>query len=98
MSEKYVSGELREKLIAIICEESPQPGNDLQSATIYERLVNEGVEVPERAMSEILLHLANNNWITLTVEPGDPEDAARDYVEHGRITIHDVIRREELCP
>ena len=98
MSEKYVSGELREKLIAIICEESPEPGKDLQSATIYERLINEGVEVPERAMSEILLHLANNNWIKLTVEPGDPENAARDYVEHGRITIHDVIRREELCP
>ncbi len=98
MAEKYVSGELREKLIAIICEESPEPGKALQSATIYKRLINEGVEVPERAMSEILLHLANDNQIKLMVEPGDPADAARDYVEHGRITIHNIIRREELCP
>jgi hypothetical protein len=98
MTEEYVSGELREKVIAIICEESPEPGRHLKSATIYERLRDEGIEVPERAMSEILLHLANENQIKLTVEPGDLEDAARDYVEHGRITIHDVIRREGLCP
>jgi hypothetical protein len=98
MTEEYVSGELREKVIAIICEESPEPGKHLKSVTIYERLINEGVVVPERALSEILLHLADNNQIKLAVEPGDLEDAARDYVEHGRITIHNVIRREELCP
>jgi hypothetical protein len=45
MTERYVSGELREKVIAIICEESPEPGKDLHSATIYERLINEGVEI-----------------------------------------------------
>ena len=93
-----MSGELREKIVAIICEESPEPGNYLDSATIYERLIKEGVEVPSRAMSEILLHLANNNQIKLTVEPGDPSDEASNHVEHGRMTIHDVIRREELCP
>ena len=97
MTEEYVSGELREKVIAIICEESPQPGKYLMSTTIYERLISEGVKVPERAVSEILLHLASNNQIELTVEPGDLEDEARHYLEHGRITIHDVIRREELC-
>jgi hypothetical protein len=98
MTEEYVSGELREKVIAIICEESLRPGEYLESATIYERLMNEGAEVPERAMSEILLHLANNNQIKLTVKPGDPSDEASNHVQHGRMTIHDVIRREELCP
>jgi hypothetical protein len=61
MTEEYVSGELREKIVAIICEESPEPGKYLDSATSYERLIKEGVEVPSHAMSEILLHLANNN-------------------------------------
>ncbi len=63
---EYVSGELGGKIKAIICEwskrvkEGTEPDSHLESATIYERLVSEGVEVPDHAMSEILVELAKD--------------------------------------
>ena len=71
---EYVSGELGGKIKAIICEwskrvkEGTEPDSYLQSATIYERLINEGVEVPDHAMSEILVELAKNGQIKLTMD------------------------------
>jgi hypothetical protein len=61
---EYVSGELGGKIKAIICEwwnvvgKGAVPAEHLESSAIYARLINEGVEVPDHAMSEILVELA----------------------------------------
>jgi hypothetical protein len=69
---EYVSGELGAKIKAIICEWWKVVGagtdNYLESSTIYERLTGEGVEVPDHAMSEILVELAQGGQIKLTME------------------------------
>ncbi|MDP8948681.1 MAG: hypothetical protein M3N00_00320 [Actinomycetota bacterium] len=58
---EYVSKELRQKIIDIICEWSEQEAEpDLESAAIYERLISQGVEVPDRAISSGLLDLAKD--------------------------------------
>ncbi len=95
---EYVSGELGGKIKAIICEwwkrvkEGTQTESYLQSATIYERLISEGVEVPDHAMSEILVELAKDGQIKLTMD-ARPSDDPRKY---GSMTIHKVS--SELCP
>ena len=71
---EFVSGELGGKIKAIICEwskrvkEGTEPQSYLQSSTIYERLVSEGVEVPDHAMSAILVELAKDGQIKLTMD------------------------------
>jgi hypothetical protein len=83
-----VSGErLHAEIIAIICEEWPTPDGYLQSATIYERLINEGVEVPDRAISAVLLQQADDGRITLAVDTSHADDEVR---RHGAMTIHHV--------
>jgi hypothetical protein len=95
---EYVSGELGGKIKAIICEwskqakEGTEPDSYLESATIYERLVSEGVEVPDHAMSEILVELAKGGQIKLTMDTR-PSGAPSKY---GSMTIHSVS--PELCP
>ena len=95
---EYVSGELGGKIEAIICEwskrvkEGTEPDSYLQRATIYERLINEGVEVPDHAMSEILVELAKDGQIKLTFDTRR-SDEPRKY---GSMTIHKVS--SELCP
>jgi hypothetical protein len=95
---EYVSGELGGKIKAIICEwskrvkEGTEPDSNLQSATIYERLISEGVEVPDHAMSEILVELAKGGQIKLTMDTrpsGEPS-------KYGSMTIHGVS--PDLCP
>ncbi len=95
---EYVGGELGGKVKAIICEWSKQLKEGivlkryLESATIYERLISEGVEVPDQAMSEILVELATRGQIKLTMDTR-PSGQPRKY---GTMTIHDVS--PELCP
>ncbi len=95
---EYVSGELGGKIKAIICEwskrakEGTEPDSYLESATIYEQLVSEGVEVPDHAMSEILVELAKGGQIKLTMD-SRPSDEPRKY---GSMTIHGVS--PDLCP
>jgi hypothetical protein len=95
---EYVSGELGGKIKAIICEwskrvkEGTESNSYLESATIYERLVSEGVEVPDHAMSEILIELAKGGQIKLTMDTR-PSRAPSKY---GSMTIHDVS--PDLCP
>ena len=84
-------GELHQKIIETICEEWPTPDGYLQSATIYERLTSENVEVTEDALSNALSELANRGQITLT-GVGDTPDQAR---AHDGITIYGV--RDDLC-
>ena len=95
---EYVSGELGGKIKAIICEwskrvkEGTEPDSYLESSTIYERLISEGVEVPDHAMSEILVELAKNGQLKLTMDTRR-SDEPRKY---GSMTIHKVS--PELCP
>ena len=95
---EYVSGELGGEVKAIICEwskrvkEGSEPDIYLESSTIYERLISEGVEVPDHAMSEILVELAKNGQIKLTFDTRR-SDEPRKY---GSMTIHKV--GPQLCP
>ena len=94
---EYVSGKLGGKIKAIICEwwkqvkEGTEPAEYLQSSTIYERLISEGVEVPDHAMSEILVELAQGGQIKLTMDTR----SSRDPRKYGSMTIHSVS--SELC-
>ena len=94
---EYASGELGGKIKAIICEwskrvkEGTEPHKYLQSSTIYERLINEGVEVPDHAMSEILVELARRGKIKLTFD----SRPSRKPSKYGSMTIHGVSPK--LC-
>jgi hypothetical protein len=94
---EYVSGELGGKIKAIICEwskrveEGTEPDEYLESSTIYERLINQGVEVPDHVMSEILVELAKSGQIKLTMD----SRPSRDPNKYGSMTIHSV--GPELC-
>jgi hypothetical protein len=94
---EYVSGKLGGKIKAIICEwwklvgKETEPAEYLESSTIYERLISEGVEVPDHAMSEILVELAKGGKIKLTMD-GKP---SRDPRKYGSMTIRSV--KPELC-
>ena len=90
---EYVSGELRAKIIDIICEEWPTPNNHLESAVIYERLIWEGIEVPDRDMSKVLLTLAEDGRITLAVEVAPADES--EVRKHGSMSIQEVS--PELC-
>ena len=94
---EYVSGELGGKIKTIICEwwnvvgKGTEPAEHLESSAIYERLTSEGVEVPDHAMSEILVELAKGGQIKLTMDTR-PSDEPHKY---GSMTIHGVS--SELC-
>ena len=90
---EYVSGELRAKIIDIICEEWPTPNNHLESAAIYERLIRESIEVPDRDISKVLLTLAEDGRIKLAVEDAPTEES--EVRNHGGMSIQEVS--PELC-
>jgi hypothetical protein len=95
---EYVSGELGGKIKSIICEwskrvkEGTESGSYLESVTIYERLISKGVEVPDHAMSEILVELAKGGQIKLTMDTRH----SRAPSKYGSMTIHGVS--PDLCP
>jgi hypothetical protein len=61
---------LRDRVIAIICVEWPNPENKVEGATIYERLQSADAEASEHDIREVLIQLANHDEITLVFEPG----------------------------
>ena len=61
---------LRERVIAAICEEWPNPDNEVDSATIYERLKSDGDDASEVDVRQVLLQLSELGDITLVLEPG----------------------------
>jgi hypothetical protein len=77
---------LRERVIAAICEEWPNPDNEVNGTTIYERLKREGGEAPEVEVRQVLLQLSALGDITLVSEP-DPESG---------LVVADVDPK--LCP
>ena len=79
---------LREKVTSIICEEWPKADNEVGSATIYQRLVSEGVEVSEDDLRRVLFQLADRRNIELAMAP-------TLLPSQGGMTIRGV--RPELC-
>ncbi len=61
---------LRERVIAAICEEWPNPNNQVDTTTIYERLKSDGDDASEVDVRQVLLQLADLGDITLVLEPG----------------------------
>jgi hypothetical protein len=94
---EYVSGELGGKIKAIICEwwnvvgKGSELAEHLESFTIYELLKSEGVEIPDHAMSEILVELAKGGQIKLTMDARP----SRDPRKYGSMTIRSV--GPDLC-
>jgi hypothetical protein len=61
---------LRERVIAAICEEKwPNPDNEVNSTTIYERLKRDGDDALEDEVRQVLFQLADHGDITLALEP-----------------------------
>jgi hypothetical protein len=78
---------LRERVIAAICaEEWPHPDNEVNSATIYERLKSAGEDASEAEVQQVLLQLADHNDIRLALEPS-----------RGTSPVVSGVR-PELCP
>jgi hypothetical protein len=66
------SEDLRQKIIAIICEEWPTPDGYLLGFDIYERLRSQGgIEVTHHAVNTVLSGLATSGHITLTMAAGE---------------------------
>jgi hypothetical protein len=67
-----MNDDLRQKIIAIICEEWPTPDGYLLGFDIYERLRSQGgIEVTHDAVNTVLSGLATSGHITLTMAAGE---------------------------
>lgn len=75
---------LAEKVRRIICTE--WTGGPLESAVLYRRLLGEGVEVPDYAMSAVLNAFSVGGLIT--VSPRDPRE--EEVRKHGDLSIEGV--------
>jgi hypothetical protein len=83
--------ELAEKVREVICEEWQRAGGSLQSAVVYQRLLSEGVEVPNYQMSAILNAFKVGGLITAPPGPQREEDVRK----HGDLLIRGVS--SDLC-
>ena len=83
--------ELAEKVREVICEEWQGGGGYLESAVVYQRLLEEGVEVPGYQMSAILNAFKVGGLITAPPKPQREEDVCK----HGDLLITSVSF--ELC-
>ena len=78
--------ELAEKVREVICEEWQGAGGSLQSAVVYQRLLEKGVEVPGYQMRAILNAFRVGNLIMAPLGPQREEDVRK----HGDLLIRDV--------
>ena len=85
--------ELAEKVREVICEEWQDAGGSLYSAVIYQRLLEEGVEVPGYQMSAILNAFKVGGLIV--APPAKLPQREEDVCEHGDLLITSV--RSDLC-
>jgi hypothetical protein len=60
---------LRGRVIAALCEEWPNPDNEVHNTTIYERLKRAGDVASEDEVRQELLQLADHGNITLGLVP-----------------------------
>jgi hypothetical protein len=78
---------LSEKVRQVICEEwEGTAGSPLQSALVYRRLLEEGVEVPGYQMSAILNSFKVGGLITVPLGPQSEEEVRK----HGDLLIMGV--------
>jgi len=82
---------LAEKVREIICQEWEGAAGSLQSAVIYQRLLEEGVEVPGYQMSAILNAFRVGGLITAPLRPQSEEEVRK----HGDLLIKGVSL--DLC-
>jgi hypothetical protein len=82
---------LAQKVREALWAEWQGAGGSLQSAVVYRRLVDEGVEVPGYQMSAILNSFKVGGLITVPHRPQREEDVR----EHGDLVIMGV--RTDLC-
>jgi hypothetical protein len=85
--------ELAEKVRKVICEEWQDAGGSLYSAVIYQRLLEEGVEVPGYQMSAVLNAFKVGSLITAS--PAKPSQREESVREHGDFLITSV--HSDLC-
>jgi hypothetical protein len=78
--------ELAERVREVICEEWQGAGGSLESAVVYQRLLEEGVEVPGYQMSAILNAFKLGGLITAPPKPQREEDVRK----HGDLLITGV--------
>jgi hypothetical protein len=85
---------LAEKVREVICEEweGLGGGGSLESALLYQRLLEEGVEVPDYQMSAILNAFRVGALITVLLRPQRGEEEVR---KHGDLLISGVS--PDLC-
>jgi Fe2+ or Zn2+ uptake regulation protein len=88
MTEEYESPGLREKIVAIICEEWPNPDNQIAAATIFKHLQSEGVEASEQDVHNVLFQLVQQGVIGLS-------PAASHHPFTGLFIVR--VSRQELC-
>ena len=91
MANGDVAQELAEKVREVICEEWQGAGGSLYSAVIYQRLLEEGVEVSDYQMSAILNAFKVGGLITAPLRPQREEDVRK----HGDLLITGVS--SDLC-
>ena len=80
---------LADKVREAICEEwreGTAVGSSLESAVVYQRLLEDGVEVPGYQMSAILNALKVGGLITIPLRPQSEEEVRR----HGDLLIRGV--------
>ena len=93
MANGHDTRELAEKVREAICEEWQGAGGSLESAVVYQRLLEEGVEVPGYQMSAILNAFKVGGLIAapLAKLPQREEDVRK----HGDVLITSVS--PDLC-
>ena len=85
------SRELAEKVREVICEEWEGAVGSLESAVVYQRLLEEGVEVPSYQMSAILNAFKLGGLITAPLRSQSEEEVRK----HGDLLIRGVSA--DLC-
>ena len=84
---------LAKKVREVICQEWEEgAGGSLESAVVHQRLLEEGVEVPDYQMSAILNALRVGGLITVWLRPQRGEEEVR---KHGDLLITGLS--PELC-
>ncbi len=91
MANRDDTRELAEKVREVICEEWESAAGSLESSVVYQRLLEEGVEVPGYQMSAILNAFKVGGLIT--APPGSQRE--EDVRKHGDLLIQGVS--SDLC-
>lgn len=77
---------LAEKVREIICDEWSGEGGSVESAVVYQRLLREGAEVPDYAMSAVLNAFRVGGLINVPIR--DPRE--EEVRKHGDLSINGV--------